>query len=188
MNATHRFIKVIQGRSEEHRQAMECVTHLPSMMGLILRLELDSMVRVIYLLSIQSLDERNKLITQTLNGEKWTIITTEGKSKVITDREMVNAADQFHGWTLSVYKFGCSFIHLSNFHDYSDSNPFTLLSENEQSDVIQHLRHYHFGPSSDHPSFLELTSYFPRVFEKIKGNLECYLKYLKSNKVGTDFL
>jgi hypothetical protein len=162
---------------------MNLLVSFPSVMASILRQELDSMVRVIYLLSIQSLDERNRLVAETLKGEVWTVITSNGKSKKITDREMVDAANQLHGWALSVYKFGCAFIHLSNFHAYSDSNPFEMLCADEQSYIINHLRHYHGGPSSDNPTFDELTEYFPRVFEKITGNLEFYLKDLESNKL-----
>lgn len=163
--------------------AMERIHDLPAIMASILRQELDSMVRVIYLLTIQDLEERKTLVNQSLNGQKWKL-TRNGKNFDLTDREMVTTSNKIHGWALSVYRFGCSFIHLSNFHDYGQQNPFNHLNEYEKIDMLTHLRNYHGGPLSDNPSFMELASYFPSVFEKIKGNLECYLEDLESNSVG----
>ncbi|MCP4102460.1 MAG: hypothetical protein GY750_13715 [Lentisphaerae bacterium] len=95
------------------------------------------------------------------------------------DKDMVDLSNEFHGWTRLVYKFGCAFIHLSNFHNYSNKNPFDLLPENEQKELLDHLRYYHGGPFSDHPSFEDLSSFFPRVFEKITDHLKCYIDHLK---------
>ena len=95
---------------------------------------------------------------------------------------MVELTDKLQGWTKSVYKFGCAFIHLSNRHAYNNNNPFESLPDTEKEDILSHMRHYHGGPNSDFPSFEELASYFPMVFEKIASNLECYLKELESNQ------
>jgi len=155
---------------------------LPGIMVSILRQELDSMVRVIYLLSISDFEERKRLMEQTIDGEGWTVETRKGKKSKITDREMVELSNQLHGWTRSVYKFGCAFIHLSNYHAYMSKNPLESLSAVEKKDILSHMRNYHSGPNSDSPSFGELAMYFPMVFEKIAGNLECYLKDLENNK------
>ena len=40
---------------------------------------------------------------------------------------MVDLAQGLHGWTQLVYRFGCSFIHLSDLHDYQARDPFNLL-------------------------------------------------------------
>lgn len=183
MEPINKFCSVVRKRSSEHRLAMGRMNDLPGMMASILRQELDSMVRVIYLLTLSDLDERKRLIDQTLNGEIWTTLTEKGKNKKVTDRDMVELSNKLQGWTLSVYKFGCSFIHFSNFHDYSNENPFDLLTSEEQSNILEHMRYYHGGPNSNSPSFDELASYFPRVFDKIADNLECYIKDLESNEV-----
>jgi hypothetical protein len=183
MDEIIRFCGMIRQRSQDHTEAMKRIHDLPAIMASILRQELDSMVRVIYLLTIQDLEDRRTLVNQSLNGQKWKVVRN-GKNIDMTDREMVNASNKIHGWALSVYKFGCSFIHLSNFHDYGQQNPFNNLKEDEKSDILMHLRNYHGGPSSDNPSFMELASYFPSVFEKIKGNLECYLEDLESNSIS----
>lgn len=180
---TNRFCSVLRKRSSEHAEAMSRMNDLPGMMASILRQELDSMVRVIYLLTISDMVERKRLINQTLNGEIWTVLTENGKNKKITDRDMVELSNKLQAWTLSVYKFGCAFIHFSNFHDYSNENPFAFLDPEEQSNILDHMRHYHGGPDSNTPSFEEFSSYFPRVFKKISENLECYIKDLESNEV-----
>lgn len=184
MDNVDKFCTILRKRSSEHAIAMSRMVDLPGMMVSVLRQELDSMVRAIYLLSENDLNERNRLIQQTLNGEVWTVLTDKGKHKKVTDREMVELANKLQGWTLSVYKFGCAFIHFSNYHDYSESNPFESLSDEEKSNVLSHLRYYHGGPQSDKPTFSELASYFPKVFEKIAGNLECYIKNLEENEIN----
>ncbi len=183
MNEVTKFCEIIRKRSSEHTEAMGRLHGLHGMMTSILRQELDSMVRVIFLLNIEDLDERRRLISLTLDGQKWTLQTQNGKQRKVTDRDMVDIANDLQGWTSSVYNFGCAFIHLSNFHDYSASNPFDALSSTEQRDILHHMRHYHFGPYTDHPSFNELAFYFPDVYRKIASNLESYVKNLESNQL-----
>ena len=144
----------------------------------ILRQELDSLIRVLFLLSISSIEERNRLMECTINGERWKVPTAKGKESIVTDALMVEVAEKFEGWARSVYRFGCAFIHLSNFHGYTANNPLQTLSVEEKSDILSHMRYYHSGPASDNPTFEEFSSYFPAVFNKIKGNLECYLESL----------
>lgn len=102
------FCDMIRNRSEENRRAISCFFRLNGVLSpaiSILRQELDSMVRVIYLLSINDISERRRLIKSTLNGEKWKIKTPKGKWKEVTDREMVELSQRLQGWTLSVYKY-----------------------------------------------------------------------------------
>ena len=144
------FCTLVRSRSEENKRAIgtlsmsDNVTIGPSFS--ILRQELDSMVRVIYLLSLDSIPERKRMINQTLNGEEWTVKTQNGKERKVTDREMVELVTRLHGWTLSVYKFGCSFIHLSNFHNYLCENPVNLLSAEKRKAIISHMKQYHSYP------------------------------------------
>lgn len=183
MNSVDKFCSIVRKRTVEHREAMKRLSDLPGMMVSILRQELDSMVRVIYLLEISDIAERTRLIEQTLQNEIWTLVTHNGRNRKVTDREMVEISDSLQGWTRSVYKFGCAFIHFSAFHNYSEENPFELLSSEEQYDVLSHMRYYHGGPSSDTPNFAELSGYFPLVFQKISDNLECYLQKLESGQI-----
>ncbi len=137
------------------------------------------MVRVIYILSKSDRAERTRLILASNEGQKWTVA---GTRKRITDRDMVDIAQNLHGWTESVYSFGCAFIHLSNFHDHRHRDPMTVISSEERHAIAKHLRQYHGGPIGNNPSFQDLIPYLPMVFDKIAGNLECYLQAIEKDK------
>jgi hypothetical protein len=140
----------------------------------ILRQELDSMVRVIYLLS-QDPARRKVLVEASVNGEQWQQPTGRGR---VTDKEMVDLAQQLLGWTRSVYKFGCAFIHLSNLHDYNDRDPMQLLPIQERESILEHCRFYHGGPVST--EFEDLLPYLPLALDKVSSNLEHYLEQLQA--------
>lgn len=181
MNALNTFCRQILSRSAEHAVAMRVLEshQLWGVMVSILRLELDSMIRVIYLLNITDMSERQRLIKASVAGEPWTIQSKTGRKVKILDVDMKNISGGLHGWVASVYKFGCYFIHLSSCHDYNDRDPFVNLPPDEQRDILQHLRYYHHGPQQQHPSFDDLKPYLHRVFEKISENLKAHLKQLE---------
>jgi hypothetical protein len=179
MSEVEVFCRQVRDRSQENRKAISLL-HGASLLGQtvgILRQELDSMVRVIYLLSVTDRNRRAQLITATANGEKW----KGEKSGRVTDREMVDLAQCLHGWTGSVYRFGCAFIHLSSFHDYKSRDPVLALDDHERTDLLHHMRYYHGGPQTDDFAFLDLGPYLPAVFEKIASNLERYVEKLERN-------
>ena len=179
------FINLIRSRSNEHAVAFSRVHDLPGTMMSILRQELDSLIRVLFLLSMPDLDEKKRLMSKTLAGERWTVKTPNGKFSFVTDAMMVEVSEKFVGWARSVYEFGCAFVHLSNFHGYHSSNPLSTVSDEEKTDILSHMRHYHGGPANDNPTFDEFAQYFPQVFEKVRGNLECYLEDL-ATEVGPE--
>jgi hypothetical protein len=175
------FCRQVRQRSQDNRAAIAGL-HLAGLTGQVvsvLRQELDSMVRVIYLLAITDVPYRAKLIADSVNGQPW---TQKGKKSRITDREMVDLAQKLHGWTESVYRFGCAFIHLSAFHDYRHRDPLSQLGEAERAAILHHMRVYHGGPMSSSPTFQELAFFLPSVFEKVSANLECYLKDLENSR------
>ena len=134
MPAIDAFCRQVRSRSKEHQQAMRLLSDagLAGQMVAILRQELDSMVRVIYLLA-QPPDRRDVLIDASVKGEKWSQQNSKG---AVTDKEMVHLAQRLQGWTLSVYKFGCAFIHLSSLHDYNDRDPLVQLPIEERDDIL----------------------------------------------------
>jgi len=146
----------------------------------ILRQELDSMIRVIFLLAQKDRGYRNELIEAAVSGKAW---TARGTRRKITDRDMVELANKLHGWTRSVYQFGCGFIHLSSLHDYRDRDPLAQISEEEREAILEHLRSYHGGPLNPSPTFDDIVPLLPKVFEKIASNLECYLRQIEGNEV-----
>lgn len=180
MDKVEVFVRQTKSRSEENRRAVTALVNANAygQVVSILRQELDSMVRVIYLLSIP-LDRRLELISDSTEGIKW---RKEGSRAAITDKEMVDLSQKLSGWTQSVYKFGCAFIHLSSFHDYEYRDPIERLPDNERLDLISHCRHYHGGPTNDDPTFHDFIPYLPRVFDKIASNLEFYLDELIARK------
>jgi hypothetical protein len=179
MSALETFCRQIRSRSNEHQKAMQLLSRarLAGQMVAILRQELDSMVRVIYLLA-QPLERRAVLIEAAVSGERWSKPNSKAS---VTDREMVDLSQQLQGWARSVYKFGCAFIHLSNLHDYNDRDPLYLVSDEEKDDIIQHCRHYHGGPASNNPTFGDIVQYLPNVLDKISRNLNYYLEELQNN-------
>jgi hypothetical protein len=86
MENTEQFCKLVRQRSIENKQAIGLLsrTGLTGQVISVLRQELDSMVRVIFLLS-QTLDERNHLINLTLHGKKWKLRS----NAQVTDKQMV---------------------------------------------------------------------------------------------------
>jgi hypothetical protein len=152
---------------------------MPGQIVSVLRQELDSMVRVVFLLGQNDRRYRTKLIQQAVCGKKWT--RSDSRTK-ITDREMVEFASTLQGWTKSAYSFGCSFIHLSNLHDYKERDPLYQISASDRATILEHLRYYHGGPLQGSPQFSDIVPFLPLVFKKIAENLECYLKDLEMDR------
>lgn len=175
------FLRQVRSRSHEHQRAMQLLAahRLAGQMVSVLRQELDSMVRVIYLLA-QGPERRNSLIEASVQGLKWSHEKSRAK---VTDKEMVELSQGLQGWTQSVYKFGCAFIHLSSLHDYNDRDPLAQLSEEERNDILSHCRRYHGGPPPGSERFADLVQYLPLALEKVSGNLECYLEDLENGEV-----
>ena len=175
------FLRQVRSRSKEHCLTMSVLARerLAGQMVAVLRQELDSMVRVIYLLA-QNKERRAALIEASVNGEKW---SQQNSRASVTDREMVNLSQNLQGWTRSVYKFGCAFIHLSCLHDYNDRDPLGQLPDQEREDILNHCRYYHGGPNESEANFSNLIPYLPKVLEKIADNLEFYLEELEKGQL-----
>ena len=178
------FERLVRSRSSENGPVVDAFAFRPNMAGTLvgkLREELDSLVRVIYLENTPDVRERLRLMSLAIAGDKWNRLTSNGKHAQITDRDMVDMANNLNGWSKSVYRFGCAFIHLSSFHDYGDVDPFLQLDATERQDVLKHLRYYHGGPQNQSPTFSDVVDYLPMVYLKIRDNLDCHL----SNLIGT---
>jgi len=181
MNHLEVFCRQVRARSDDHREAIHLLypARVLSQIVSILRQELDSMIRVIYLLSISDMAYRDELIRASVEGRQW---TASGNRRRVTDRDMVNLANKLQGWTESVYRFGCAFIHLSNLHDYQERDPMEMISDDEKKAILKHMRHYHGGPPEPDPAFSDLFPYLPSVFEKIASNLDHYVKNLENGR------
>lgn len=180
----HEFCSAVRARSAEHAEAVRLLGRNRATAGVvvgILRQELDSMVRAIFLLS-REVQERARLLEQHANGERWTTATERGTLRPVTDADMVALAKALHGWTRSVYQFGCAFIHLSRFHSRRVTDPLSLLEAMERRDVLHHLNYYHGCPDGDDVTFDDIAPYLSMVFDKIASNLDCYLQDLEAGR------
>lgn len=175
------FCRQVRARSLELQEAMALVAQrgLTSVMVGLLRQELDSLVRVMFLLAQRDRTLRSQLITDSVRGRRWRVPTPGGKTRLITDRELVELGESFTGWAGNVYRFGCSYIHLSNLHDHQARDPFQALSTEEQEAITAQLNYYHGAKLSSSSSFDQVTRWVPDVLGKISTNLEFYIKQLE---------
>lgn len=184
MSIVEKFCGILRTRSAENKESFDVLFQngLYGNCFSVLRQELDSMIRVIFLLNIPEIPQRESLIQKTLNGEKWTFINHNNKVQTITDKDMVNIANDLWGWTQNVYKFGCAFIHLSNFHNYLTEDPFMTLPENEKSDIINQINNYHFANLNIDSNLNDIIPYLPKVMAKISANFEYNIRSLENNE------
>jgi len=180
MNSTEQFCQVIRERSIENQAAARAVYDigLYGQVVSILRQELDSLVRVIFLLD-KDLSAREHYINQTLNKEKWTL---PGTRTVVTDKQMVDHSSRLFGWTKSVYKFGCAFIHLSIMPNYKNENPFQGLLEDEIIHIKRHLHEYHSFELGNELNIITIAPYLMPVLDKISSNLRGYISDLEQGR------
>jgi hypothetical protein len=172
------FCEIARKRSIENEKSFEILYHsnLFGQTVSILRQELDTLVRVIFLLS-KPIEQRRELVKQTLTNEKCRI----GKTK-ITDKMMVDLSTKLNGWSEYVYKFGCAFIHLSNFHDYEKGNLFNNITVLERNNIINYLNSYHGFRKEVELNNQTIIPYLPKIFKKINGNLDLYIKSLEDDE------
>ena len=183
MTDKEQFCRIIRERSKEHKTAINLMLQngLYGQAISILRQELDSMVRVIFLIDEPDLSIRYHFIGQTLNNKKWSLPNSR---TIVTDRHMVDLANFLFGWTQSVYRLGCAFIHLSPMSDYKNGNPFLQLTPDERDDIKEHLNNYHGFPLTNDLTMQTVSPYLLRVFTKVSDNLECYIGGIESDRVG----
>jgi hypothetical protein len=128
-------------------------------------------------LSVADRQYRERLIHDSVTAKLWR--TKDGKRKV-TDRDVVDLSSALHGWTKNVYAFGCRFIRLSAFHDYTVRDPFDSLTPEDRRDIARYLRYYHAVVVDHTTKFRDIELVLPAVLEKISANLECYVKDLEA--------
>ncbi len=170
---TQMFCKIIRQRSAENRQAIESMSvHLGGTLSpafSVLRQELDSMVRVVFLLSIDDLCERRRLIRTTLDGQKWRVVTSTGKWRTVTDREMSRPFSAIAGLdmlSVQVWMRFHSFIgppQSSVGRSVLESCPKPKSKPSVLTCVVTTAGH-----ASDDLTLDEFVRYIPAVFEKIQ--------------------
>ena len=99
---------------------------------------------------------------------------------------MAADAANVNDWVQSVYRFGNTFAHLTNAHDYAVRDPFQAYEH--RGEVIEFLNHYHRdkvpgGPVDDSFTLRDLAAYAPYVLEKITSNLDIHVRDLREQSV-----
>lgn len=183
MTTTEKFCQILRERSIENLSAGRIVfdNELYGQVISILRQELDSLVRVIFLLD-KNLTVRQHYIGQTLSNIKWTLPDSRA---VVTDRQMVDLSDMLYGWTKSVYKLGCAFVHLSPMANYKNDDPFQNLPSDEIVDIKQHLHVYHSFPLDEELTMQTIIPYLMRVLDKVYSNLNSYIDNLETDSIDS---
>ncbi|MEU6789325.1 hypothetical protein ABZ912_59960 [Nonomuraea angiospora] len=178
------FCRAVRARSQEHHQAMDIALERGwwAIASSVLRMELDSMIRVIYLL--RNPDVRDCILASCVTGKGF----RDGRGRV-ADRRMIDIAIGHNGWVDAVYRFGNKFVHLTDAHDYAEVDPFQTYEHKDE--VIQYLNQYHGGhlsgrPLDDSSTLRDIAAYAPHVLNKITSNLNGYIGHLRGEVAPLD--
>jgi hypothetical protein len=172
------FCRAVGARSQEHRQAMQVAVDQGwwAITGSVLRMELDSMIRVIYLLRRPA--SRDRILASCVAGQGF-----RDGGRRIPDSDMLAVAIGHEPWVKSVYEFGNKFVHLTDAHDYAEVDPFRNYKDKDQ--VIDYLRQYQGQtipglPLDGGSTMREIAAYAPDVLNKISSNLGSYIDNLRA--------
>lgn len=156
------FVRIVKERSLENISSIMPLfeqEHYGTCIPL-LRQELDSLIRVCYL-NKQSLSERKRLINDTILGVEW-----RKNENRITDRKMVNIANQYNHWASDVYDFGNCFTHLTNFHDYKTEDPILSIQKEKKEIIKKYLSYYHGFSKDKEINTQNILPDIPKVVQK----------------------
>jgi len=176
MSIANNFYTAIKKRSDENQKALEWLLQEQnySLVGSIIRMELDSLFRLCYFKSQDSKEQAN-LMKQFEKGQRW-----KGEKGIVTDRKMVEyvANTLMLGWAIPIYDIGCAFIHLSPYHDWNSSNdPTRNIDNSVRQTIVEHVKSHHQKEMDVNFTFDDLISVSNDVYMKIRGNLLCELGF-----------
>ncbi len=180
---SQKFCNTIRNRSEENKIAINLLysNQLYSNAISILRQELDLMVRTIYVLGITDAEYRKELMKDFVEGRKW---RKKDNRAYITDKEMVDYTNNLFGYAQLVYRFGCSFIHLSNLQNWLDEDVSANLDVETKKAIAMYINQYHGTGLDASFTFKDIIIFIPDIFNKIHDNLECYVESIEKERFG----
>ncbi|MEU8061681.1 hypothetical protein [Microbispora bryophytorum] len=177
------FCRAVKARSREHHEAMHVALERGwwAIAGCVLRMEIDSLIRVIYLLKKRN--ERKSILESWVAGKGF----SRGRG-YIADRDMIKIATRVNDWVNAAYEFGNKFVHLTDAHDYAEVDPFPGYEYKDE--IIEYLNKYHQGKVDGHAledssTLRDVAAYVPHVLDKITLNLNIYLDDLRA-EVGKE--
>ena len=174
MSELNSFYSAIRKRSDENQKALDWLLSekIYSLVGSIIRMELDSLFRLYYFNSRNENDKKT-LLRQFHAGQPW-----HGEKRLVRDRDMVNllARTLILDWATPIYDIGCAFIHLSPYHDWNnDNDPTRNISNDVRETIVEHVKAHHQKELSVNFTFDDLISITNDVFCKLRGNILCEL-------------
>ncbi|MBW3243537.1 hypothetical protein KUV57_12765 [Epibacterium sp. DP7N7-1] len=171
------YMRLVEERSREHNKAFG-ILYPQGLFGTcagIIRQEIDNLMRVDYLAFSIPLADREQLCREALLGVRWQKHTPKGKLTDIRDVDFHTRAKNNHSWVSLVYQYSSKFIHLTNYWNYSASDPLATMPEDDRTEMAAYLTEYH-GFTGDDLKMDDLIEYLPQVFEKIRSNVELYVE------------
>jgi len=165
-----RFVNTVRARSDENERSLNLLigAECYALTGAILRMELDSLIRV-HNYNCSNADTKDCILHGFFEGKKWPS----------TDRAMVENMPHIMGWAKHIYDFCCAFIHLSPYHDWAESDDIPNLSLDKRRQITQGLREqqnddWGYDTSlviNENFGFNDLVPFVPHIFKKLRGNL-----------------
>ena len=173
-----KYCEVVKKSSNENKESINILfeKQLYKNCMAILRQELELYTKTLFLITLEP-SQRDVFMNDFLENKPWRKEKINGKN--VTDRFILNQIQKSKinsGWEAVSYKFGCSFIHLSIFHDLEDKN---ILSHIEDKvNIVYYINQYHHGHLNIEFDFNDIKPYILDIFNKIKDNMESYLNEL----------
>lgn len=165
-----KFFNIIIARSNENEKALNLLLEEKcyALIGAIIRMELESLVRVHYFNNVNRIKQES-LLDEFFVGKKWSV----------TDRNMVNNLSRSLGWTEHIYDFCCAFIHLSPYHDWASTSDIPNLTQDKRRFIVNEIKsqqndNWGYDTSlviTEDFSFDDLIPFSPYIFKKLRDNL-----------------
>ena len=170
------FCRIVRQRSAENAKAMLALSDIPSQQVSVLRQELDSMFRVIWMTTRNDLERQRLAEVFTSDGR---FLDPNGKR--ITDFCMANVARLHYGWVSRIYDFGCKFIHLTKAHDYVNRDPLSDITVAERNEIRTFFHVFHGAVLSENFTYMDVVPLIPSIFAKLQSNLKYELSKLEKS-------
>jgi len=139
--------------------------------------ELDQVIRILYL-SKGRMHEKDELISQAINSQKWFHLGADRKKIYITEETISEFATSLEGWEKAIYEFGLAFKSLSSNYNYILKDPIKGLKDGERQKIHAYIVEYH---NPDFPADFALANLIPEIksiFERISENLRLDMEQL----------
>jgi len=159
------FFDIVRARSGENEKALNLLLNerCYALIGAIIRMELDSLIRVYNFNNVDS-RKQEQLLNRFFASGKWPN----------TDSNMVKSMSRSLGWTEHIYEFCCAFVHLSPYHDWASDDTIPNLTQDKRHLIVNAIRSQQYDPTlviDENFGFTDLILFAPHIFNKLRDNL-----------------